>query len=92
MPELFAFAFSEEALDYLSTIPSKLRAQVIRKAKALQLDPHPKTARQLKGRCTKAGEPIYRERSGDYRILYLVRDNPGEVVILDVGHRKDVYR
>ena len=35
---------------------------------------------------------MYRERSGDYRILYVVRSNPAEVMILDIDNRKDVYR
>lgn len=49
-------------------------------------------AKKLQGVTTSADEPVYRERSGDYRILYVVRENPHEVVILDIGHRKDVYR
>jgi len=89
---LLGFAFTKVALDFLSTIPAKQRVQVIKKAKSLQLNPHPQSSKQLKGRSTQMGEPIYRERSGDYRILYLVRENPGEVIILDIGHRKDVYR
>jgi mRNA interferase RelE/StbE len=92
MSPLSGFAFSEAALDFLATIPFKLRVQVIKKAKALQLDPHPKGSEQLKGKSTKGGEQIYRQRSGDYRILYVVRNNPSEVVILDIDHRKDVYR
>ena len=35
-------------------------------------------------------ERVYRERSGDYRILYVVRDSI--VVVIDIDNRKDVYR
>ena len=38
------------------------------------------------------GEPILRERSGDYRILYVLRKDPDQVVILDIDHRKDIYK
>lgn len=92
MVKLLGFAFAKDALDYLATIPPKFRAQVIKKARALQLDPYPKSAKPLRGKCTREGEPIYRERSGDYRILYVIQGNPQEVIILDIGHRKDVYR
>ena len=34
----------------------------------------------------------YRIRQGDYRILYDVEDDRVIVLILKVGHRKDVYR
>lgn len=89
---LVAFAFSEAALEFLEGLPPKLRAQVTKKAKALLEKPFPQGVKKLQGIETAAGEPVYRERSGDYRILYVVRDKPHEVVILDIDHRKDVYR
>ena len=40
----------------------------------------------------KEGEdPVHRVRSGNYRVLYTVRSNPQSIVILDIGHRKDIY-
>lgn len=92
MKGLIGFAFSESALTFLATVPPKFRGQIVRKARALMQDPHPKGSKPLKGVTTGAGETVYRERSGDYRILYVVRDNPDEVIILDIDHRKDVYR
>ena len=89
---LLGFAFTEAALKFLETIPTKFRGQVIKKAKALMLDPHPNGYKQLKGIVTGDDEPVLRERSGDYRILYVVRKNPNQVVILDIDHRKDAYR
>ena len=86
---LMGFAFTKAALKYLETLPPKLRRQVTQKARALHADPHPVGSKKLQGEETDEGEPIYRERSGDYRILYLVRVD--EVVILDIDHRKDVY-
>ena len=92
MSSLIGFAFSEAALAYLETITPKLRRQVIKKAKALMRDARPNGSIQLKGVTTAAGEPVRRERAGDYRILYVVREDPEQVVILDIDHRKDVYR
>lgn len=86
------FAFTSAALDFLDTLPPKLRKQVIKKAKALHSNPHPQGAKKLHDVVTDDGDPVYRERSGDYRILYVVRSNPDEVLILDIDHRKDVYR
>ena len=89
---LVGFAFSNAALEFLDTVPLKHRRQVIKKAKALHFEPYPQGCKKLQGVETAKGEPVYRERSGDYRILYVVRDKPAEVVILDIDHRKDVYR
>ncbi len=89
---LIGFSFSESSLEFLESIPNKLRVQIIKKAKALLKDHFPQGCKKLHGVTTPRGEPVYRERSGDYRILYVVRTNPEEVVILDIDHRKDVYR
>jgi mRNA interferase RelE/StbE len=89
---LVGLAFSESALDFLKTIPHKVRSQVIKKAKALLNNPFPQGCKKLHGVTTAMGEPVHRERSGDYRILYVVRKKPNEVVILDIDHRKDVYK
>jgi len=83
------FVFHKAALKYLETLPPKLRKQVTQKARALHTNPHPVGSKKLQGEETDDGEPIFRERSGDYRILYLVRVD--EVLVLDIDHRKDVY-
>jgi len=39
---------------------------------------------ELKGR--------YSYRVGDYRILYLVHHHELLVIVIDIGHRRDIYR
>ncbi len=92
MSPLQGLVITKATLANLATIPLKIRMQLIKKAKALIIDPHPPRSKKLRGVTTEGGEPIYRLRSGDYRILYIVRSNPGEVIVLDIDNRKDVYR
>jgi mRNA interferase RelE/StbE len=35
---------------------------------------------------------VLRTRTGDYRIVYSVDDGKLEVVIIDIDHRRDIYR
>lgn len=44
--------------------------------------------------CIKlAGEPdLYRIRIGDYRIVYQVTNKTLTILVLSIGHRRDVYR
>ena len=35
---------------------------------------------------------IWRYRVGDYRILVNIRDNELIVLVIDAGHRKDIYK
>ena len=90
MAALYGFAYTEPALAYLETvIPAKIRGQIKRRIEALAASPAPPGSKKLQG--IMDGEyPVYRVRQGDYRILYSVR--PIIIVILDIGHRKDVYR
>jgi mRNA interferase RelE/StbE len=48
-------------------------------------DPRPPGARALQGR------PGLRVRVGDYRIIYTVEDDVLLVVVVRLGHRRDVY-
>ena len=48
-------------------------------------DPRPPNARALQGR------PGLRVRVGDYRIIYTVEDDVLLVVVVRLGHRRDVY-
>jgi mRNA interferase RelE/StbE len=43
--------------------------------------------------CKKlAGRDGWRIRVGDYRILYEIQDRELIVLVLDIGHRKEIYR
>ena len=69
----------------------KFDPQVRRRLQAaielLRADPRPPAATQLVG---GAGE--WRVRTGDCRIIYEIHDAQLAVLVLRVGHRRDVYR
>lgn len=50
-------------------------------------DPRPPGSLQLSG-----GDGEFRIRVGDYRIVYDVQDDELVVLVLRVGHRREVYR
>lgn len=89
MSPYYGFAYDQHCLTYLKTLEKKLRRQIVTKIQQLAANPHPATAKVVQGMADGA-ERVYRIRSGDYRILYCVR---GVIVcVLDIDHRKDVYR
>jgi mRNA interferase RelE/StbE len=49
-------------------------------------DPRPPKAIALSGR------PGYRVRVGDYRIMYTIQDDVLLVVVVNLGHRRDIYQ
>jgi mRNA interferase RelE/StbE len=48
-------------------------------------DPRPPNSKKLKGR------DAWRVRVGDYRVIYTVEDGVLLVVIVSLGHRRDIY-
>lgn len=82
-------AYERSALAFLRRVPKKVRGQVVQRIEALSKEPHPHGSTKLEG-TEDEGRPVYREVSGHYRILYVVsRDR---LTVLDIDHRKDVYR
>jgi mRNA interferase RelE/StbE len=73
------------AVRALARIPKKDRDRIRGAIALLAHEPRPPGARALKGR------PGLRVRVGNYRILYSVADDVLLVVIVTVGHRRDVY-
>ncbi|MBN9100045.1 MAG: type II toxin-antitoxin system RelE/ParE family toxin [Pseudonocardia sp.] len=65
--------------------PARRRVQAA--IELLSTDPRPPAATQLVG-----GGGEWRVRTGDYRIVYEIDDGVLLVLVVAVGHRRDVYR
>ena len=81
----YRIAVRPAALKALRRIHPDDRARVQGAIARLAQDPRPPGARALQGR------PGFRVRVGDYRILYTIEDDVLLVVVVALGHRRDVY-
>ena len=79
--------FSPRAKRELAQLPKRDMNRVDNRIQALQEEPHPANCQKLSG-----FENLYRIRAGDYRIIYQIIDDEIVVVVIRIGHRKDVYR
>ena len=86
----FGLAFGPRATAFLDNMPpGKTRKGIVKKAKSLVYEPHPPGCKKLVN-FMEGDDAVWRLRAGDYRILYVVRSS--EVIVIDIDHRKDVYR
>ncbi len=67
-------------------IPKSDRQRIDKRISALSENPHPGDSIKL------VDQDCYRIRQGDYRIMYEIHDDLKAVLVLKVGHRKDIYR
>ena len=84
--ESFRIYIKPTAVKEIESLPKKDRLRIIAKIKTLAENPRPSGCEKL------SGEVIYRIRRGSYRLVYSIQDGAREVLIVKVGHRKDVYR
>lgn len=79
---------AERALLKLATKDRALMLRMDRALLSLADDPTPPNSKHLVGEVAN----LYRLRVGDYRIIYQVDGGKLVVLVVHVGHRKDVYR
>lgn len=70
----------------LARLPTDAYERIRTAIRALAEEPRPPGCRKLSGR------DGWRIRVGDYRVLYEIEDASKVVTVLQVGHRRDVYR
>jgi len=75
---------AEKQLKRLS-VDDQLR--VVRAVLALAEEPHPRGSRKLSGY-----DDVFRIRVGHYRLLYSISSTQLVIIILKIGHRREVYR
>ncbi|MDZ8105399.1 MAG: type II toxin-antitoxin system RelE/ParE family toxin [Nostoc sp. DedQUE12a] len=78
---------SKSASKQLKKLPVDIQSRLESKIQQLGQDPRPDGVGKLKN-----GENRYRIRVGDYRILYQIFDDVLIVIVVRVGHRREVYR
>ncbi len=86
---MYKVNFLKEAWDELNHIDPIWRKRIINKIKILAADPNNLTnnIKKLKGKFHE----YYRLRVGDYRIVYSQENERLLILIVRIGHRKEIY-
>ena len=82
----YSLLIKPSAVKELEALPTKDRRKITARIEGLASEPRQHGCEKL------SGLEQYRVRQGDYRIVYSVDDAARVVLVVKVGHRRDVYR
>jgi mRNA interferase RelE/StbE len=84
---MYSIEFKPRASKFIEAQPKKIQHQLFAHIESLALNPRPVGCKLL-----YTEEKLYRIRSGNFRIIYQIRDKILLVVIVKVGDRKSIYQ
>ena len=82
----FELVFKESVSKDLKDIQKQDVQRIIERINLLRDDPYPTGSVKI------SGKEYCRIRQGNYRIIYEVQDTQLVVIVIKIGHRREVYR
>ena len=82
----YRIEFTKAASRAFCKLEKAVQIQLQMDINQLASQPRPPGCKKLKG-----SHEMWRIRSGNYRVIYEIHDNKLVVLVVDVGHRKDIY-
>lgn len=83
----YRIEFVKQAAKQFKALPNQEQQRLKPKIDALVKDPRPSGVVKLSGK-----DDLYRIRVGNYRIIYNIQDNQLLILVVKIGHRRDIYR
>jgi mRNA interferase RelE/StbE len=85
----YRIEFAKSATKEFDSLHEKIRTRIL---EALQLLASNPFSELLKFKKLRGADSLYRIRLGDYRVVYEIRSEKLVILVIKIGHRKDVYR
>jgi mRNA interferase RelE/StbE len=82
----YRLEYEPGVLRSLERLPKHVQRRILARLETLRDNPRPPGSIKL------TGENAYRIHVGDYRVIYTIFDDRLLVLVIDTGHRRDVYR
>ena len=83
----YTIEFAASALREFKALERALQRRVGTRIDHLANNPFPPGVKKLQGELS-----FYRIRVGDYRVIYRIDGKRVVIMVLKIGHRRDVYR
>lgn len=84
LPKVYEVRYHLAAEKQLLVVPDPYRRQLARRIAKLKDDPRSQADKL-------SGVDLYKIRQGDYRAIFVIEDKAVIVLVVKVGHRREVY-
>ena len=84
--ESYRVVIKKSAAKEIEKIQKKDRIRIIEKIRSLSNEPHQEGSKKL------SRQEKYSIRQGNYRILYQIIADELIIIVVKIGHRRDVYK
>jgi mRNA interferase RelE/StbE len=84
---VYSIEFRPAVLKSLKQFPKKDLVRIKKRIEDLAANPPAPNITKMKG-----NNAFHKIRSGDYRIIYEIQEERLVILVVKIGHRKDVYR
>lgn len=82
---MYSIEFSKKAEQQLGKLPLQIQERIINCLDKIKIRPHHFVKRIV-------GSPYFRARAGDYRIILDIINDKLLIYVLEIGHRKNIYK
>ncbi len=82
----YSLSILRSAEKSLASLAPVIQDRIIAAIRRLAVSPRPAGVKKL------AGREAWRIRVGDYRVIYEISDADLTILVVDVGHRRGIYR
>lgn len=85
----YKIEFTKSASKEFLKLTQQIKDRIISSLQVLATNPY---SELIKFKKLKGVVDLYRIRIGDYRVVYEVKNEVLKIVVIKIGHRKEIYR
>jgi mRNA interferase RelE/StbE len=82
---MFNLLYSEQALKQLEKLEKPVKERILRTLERIRIRPIAHVKKLV-------SSPYFRLRVGDYRIILDIKNDEMIILVIEVGHRKNIYK
>ena len=82
---MYSIEFSQTAFRELNKLEKKIQVRIISTLERIRVRPYPHVKKLV-------GSPYFRLRVGEYRVILDIKEDRLIIFVIEVGHRKNIYK